>query len=765
MNTNNYKKEWYDIDKPTYDWSVKAFRSFKKILNVDIKLHADEHMQQGDIFLFNHFSRFETFIPQFLIYENTGSYCWSVASSEFFDKDTVLAKYLRNLGVMPHDHPYLFPLLAKQILQGHKVIIFPEGGMVKDRQVMDNKGHFSILSQMTGERRKHHTGAAVLAQGLEAFKATIRNAYVNKDAEKLLRWKQDLKFNNLKQLLLAALKPTLIVPANITFYPIRSSDNFLLKSIDWFADGLSPRQTEELMLEGNIMFRDTDMDIRLGLPIDPYHVWNFWNHGLLELVSSEFNTLDEIFALHDAPKAWKQRLLGFYFKRNAKATRNQYMQDIYANVTINLSHLASTLIIHCVSQDVSQIDKQLFYCSLYLTIKLLRQEAHIKLHENLHNPDNYSDLVINENLRFEQFISVAEQSNLLSSDSQKFYFNKSLSKQYNALTIRMENLIAVYYNEARPIRDVTKAVIKAFSMAKKISAEKLAQHLFDDEIAALKWDRDCFSLAQYNDINQLETASVNPEPFLHRSNNSHGLGILLVHGLLASPAEISAYGLTLKNLGYTVLGIRIKGHGTSPHDLRSRSQEDWYASVERGTAILRLYCSKIIIVGFSTGGALALQYAAKNNQNIVAIAACAVPINFVDPKLMLLPLLHGANKLVQWLSSFEGVKPFLHNDTENPDINYQSVPVRSLFELRRLIQKCQENLANIKVPVLLIYAEQDPIVAANSADIIMNALTTPDKTLTLIDSNQHGILKNNYDRTWDHINKFIEYSFKVAEKI
>ena len=108
---------------------------------------------------------------------------------------------------------------------------------------------------------------------------------------------------------MAAVKPTLIVPSNITFYPIRSSDNLLLKSVEFFADGLSLRQTEELLVEGNILLRDTDMDVRMGTPIDPYHVWHWWNHDLLELVSSEFNTLDEVFALHDAPKGWKQRLL------------------------------------------------------------------------------------------------------------------------------------------------------------------------------------------------------------------------------------------------------------------------------------------------------------------------------------------------------------------------------------------------------------------------------------------------------------------------
>jgi len=50
--------------------------------------------------------------------------------------------------VFPHNHPRLFPLLAAQVLRGRKVIIFPEGGMVKDRRVMDNQGHYNIYSRI-----------------------------------------------------------------------------------------------------------------------------------------------------------------------------------------------------------------------------------------------------------------------------------------------------------------------------------------------------------------------------------------------------------------------------------------------------------------------------------------------------------------------------------------------------------------------------------------------------------------------------------------
>ncbi|HIG07616.1 MAG TPA: hypothetical protein EYQ55_04840, partial [Methylococcaceae bacterium] len=75
MNGRKYEDQWSGMDKTTYDWSIRAFRALTKMLKVNIKLHVDsDQIQQGSIFLFNHFSRIETFIPQYLIHEATGDY-------------------------------------------------------------------------------------------------------------------------------------------------------------------------------------------------------------------------------------------------------------------------------------------------------------------------------------------------------------------------------------------------------------------------------------------------------------------------------------------------------------------------------------------------------------------------------------------------------------------------------------------------------------------------------------------------------------------
>ena len=750
-----YPDNWSDIDTNLYNRSVKIFNSVRKMLGVKIILHAGTQIEQGDIFLFNHFSRFETFIPQFLIFEQTGAYSCAIASGEFFEEDTALARYLKSVGVFPNDHDRLFPLLASQILRGRKVIIFPEGEMVKDRDVIDDKGHYSIYSRITGQRRKLHTGAAVLAQGIEIFKTIIRQAFADKNQAQLLRWKEELQLDTLDQLLTSALKPTLIIPSNITFYPIRSSENLLLTGVELFDKNLSRRETEELLVEGNIILKNTDMDIRMGTPIAPRKVSHWWNRYLLTAVTSDYNTLDEIFALHSPGKNFKQKILAANLKKSAIAIRDQYMIEIYANVTINLSHLASTLIMYYIESGQTQIKCQCFFTTLYIAVKHLQKNGKINLHKSLLNPMEYSDLMSGTSKRFAMFICMAKTTDLIIEHKDSYQFLPKLLEAQDFDTIRLKNLIAVYHNEAEPIKAIRTLMIQALDECEKISDKQLAAWFFEDECRDLIWERHAYTKLRFDDINEHETATADASPFFLKPEQDNGIGVLLIHGLLASPAELRDYGEYLVQQGYTVMGVRLKGHGSSPHALRNQTWEDWYGSVLRGFNILKAHCKQIFVSGFSTGGALALKLASEQYPEIIGICAVAVPVKFINPAFMLVTLLHGVNNLVDWFSSYEGVKPFIDNFSEHPAINYRHVPVKSLYELRRLIHDMDDFLPLCNIPVLILHGQHDPIVSVTSASEVMDKLNTKIKHLKIIDSDRHGILMENIGGTWSIINDFM----------
>ena len=168
------------------------------------------------------------------------------------------------------------------------------------------------------------------------------------------------------------------------------------------------------------------------------------------------------------------------------------------------------------------------------------------------------------------------------------------------------------------------------------------------------------------------------------------------------------------------------------------------------------FVDRICMVGFSTGGALALRLAADQPDCLAGVAAISVPIKFRNHNMVFVPMVHGANRLVRWVSSYEGVMPFRDNDSEHPDINYFSMPVRGLFELRQMVAEVESSLKDVHCPVTLIQGTEDSVINPRSIKIIFNKLGTQDKRTLLIPTECHGILHENIGETQDEVIRFLE---------
>ncbi len=109
------------------------------------------------------------------------------------------------------------------------------------------------------------------------------------------------------------------------------------------------------------------------------------------------------------------------------------------------------------------------------------------------------------------------------------------------------------------------------------------------------------------------------ESFFLRGNS---VGVLLIHGFTGSPAELLLLGKFLNRAGFTVLGVRLAGHGTNELNLMKTTNEDWFNSVLDGYKMLGGFCEKVFVAGHSMGGLLALKLAAFFNvEKIVTLSA------------------------------------------------------------------------------------------------------------------------------------------------
>ncbi|HEY5673927.1 MAG TPA: alpha/beta fold hydrolase [Malonomonas sp.] len=203
-------------------------------------------------------------------------------------------------------------------------------------------------------------------------------------------------------------------------------------------------------------------------------------------------------------------------------------------------------------------------------------------------------------------------------------------------------------------------------------------------------------------------------PFLLLPANPNGRGVLLVHGFTATPREMRSLGEVLCAAGFTLLGIRLPGHGTTPEDLAERTADEWQAAVERGYQILQQRNLSISGVGLSTGALLLLK----------ASRRC---------KFSGLALLSPFLKLSHPLAEFAGILSFIQPFQQRPiaaaeqPFYYQRRPLKGVAQINRLRRGLKQELPDINLPALVLAAEGDATIAPGSAKQLFDLLGSTDK--------------------------------------
>lgn len=227
--------------------------------------------------------------------------------------------------------------------------------------------------------------------------------------------------------------------------------------------------------------------------------------------------------------------------------------------------------------------------------------------------------------------------------------------------------------------------------------------------------------------------------FLHAPTS--GTGVLLIHGLMAAPEEVRQWADFLYAKGLTVYAPRLSGHGTSAQDLSTRSYRDWLDSVDRGHAVLKTCCKKILVAGFSTGAGLALQSVILKPRDFEAVIAVSAPLRFKSFSSRFAELLNGFNLLCKSLGVGHWARAYVKNNADNPHINYLQCPVSAFVQVKALMRQVRRSLPEIEIPALVIQARRDPKVAPQSGPAIFQRLGTDKKHFAWIDFHLHGIIR------------------------
>lgn len=220
------------------------------------------------------------------------------------------------------------------------------------------------------------------------------------------------------------------------------------------------------------------------------------------------------------------------------------------------------------------------------------------------------------------------------------------------------------------------------------------------------------------------------EPFMHSGGPT---GCLLIHGFTATPQEMHGLGEHLASEGYTTLGIRLAGHGTRPADLARSRWSDWMASLEDGYHILRGACDRVVLMGLSLGGALALLAS--------RILPSAGVVAMSTPLLQTGVFVRFAARPISLLYPFVPKRPANWRDPQaaTERVAYPCYPTRAVAEVAEVQRVLRSQLSSVDCPVLLIHSQEDIFVPPKNSRAILEGIRSTDKELVLIERSTHVI--------------------------
>jgi carboxylesterase len=245
------------------------------------------------------------------------------------------------------------------------------------------------------------------------------------------------------------------------------------------------------------------------------------------------------------------------------------------------------------------------------------------------------------------------------------------------------------------------------------------------------------------------------------------VGALLVHGFAGTPAEMRPLGEALVDIGIGAYGPLLPGFGAELHRLGDVDASHWLEAAGNAWHMVRRRYRTALLIGFSLGGALSLQLAARwPPARLILLAPVWRPLGPVWPAGALLPL---ACRVVPSFAPFRGVnftnpsvRAFFARaaadlNLDDPRVqaavrHHTRLPTRSFLHLWRVAMGVPAAARLVDAPTMFIQGRRDWAVRPHDTRALRRKLRGP-TTLHEVDAGH--LLTDPRGPAWDTVRSLV----------
>lgn len=218
--------------------------------------------------------------------------------------------------------------------------------------------------------------------------------------------------------------------------------------------------------------------------------------------------------------------------------------------------------------------------------------------------------------------------------------------------------------------------------------------------------------------------------------------ILLIHGFGGNRSEVRPLADHLRGLGCEVVSVLLPGHSDQRRGLQKEEARAslWLSEVRRRLSDLRRRHHRVIVIGFSMGGLLAIQAVSELNEDCgseVALVTINAPVWFWNVPQMARNVM-GEVKRHGLSGGAAEVRRYRRDAGGKPAV--------ALVEFLKLLMGTGPQFAKVNCPTLVIQAADDDIVWPVSALRILRKLEGS-RRLVVVPEGGHQILGSSASET------------------
>lgn len=216
------------------------------------------------------------------------------------------------------------------------------------------------------------------------------------------------------------------------------------------------------------------------------------------------------------------------------------------------------------------------------------------------------------------------------------------------------------------------------------------------------------------------------------------VSIAYIHGFSASKREIRPLpDLIAGSIGANLFYTRLAGHGRNDEDMKYADTLKWLKDTEEAISVAEKIGEKVIVMGTSTGGALATIAAGQMGDKIDGIVLFSPNYEVKMEGAQFLPIvlrLPFSRKIVEWVLGKEfntKIKNREHGKWWN--IKY---PTYTILPMQAIVEKARKiKFENVNVPALFIFHNEDGIVNPQETHKINKRWGAQTKVINEVESN------------------------------